>query len=112
MRCVVKFQVLNVNRTPMSRLTCPTQTDLPRNRKGTNHNRRCNRSLIECRLRCRARSWLRPNKYSELTGEYRYCEPSRKARVVFQQVARVIVSVSSQREANAPISVSKSPITT
>ena len=46
----------------MSRLTCPIQTRCPWNCSGVAHNRRCRRSLIELRIRWRAKSWLRPNR--------------------------------------------------
>ena len=57
MRCVVRFQVLQVNRTPMSRLIWPIQTGLPAKWSVVSQSRRCRRSLIERRLRCRATSW-------------------------------------------------------
>ena len=52
----------------MSRLICPIQTACPWNRSGVAHNRRCRRSLIELRIRWRAKSWLRPNRNRRADG--------------------------------------------
>jgi len=113
MTCVVNVGDFRVSLTPMSRLTCPNQTGWPSQRNGASHRRMWLRCEMVLRPRCSARSCLRPNACSELTGAVSIDFSAMAAPTMRRMLSAVIASVYDQPLAlSAAMPVSPVPTST